>query len=205
MIIGANGPLGRELVKITLARGHKVTAFLRTPFDIEHANLTVAIGDVMDSDTLNAPMAGIEAVIVSLGTKPTRKAVELFSEGTRDIIRCMTRHNARRLICITGIGAGVSEGHGGWKYNKLIQPLLLKQIYQDKTRQEEVIRYCSREWVVVRPAVLTNGPARGQYVVLKDIRGVQTTTISRADVAKFCVEQLVSNKLLYQFPILTDE
>jgi putative NADH-flavin reductase len=205
LVIGASGPLGREIVKTTLARGHHVTAFVRRTLDIEHPNLTVAIGDVMDSDTLNAPMAGQEAVVCSLGIAPTLKRVDIFSVGTSHIVRAMTRHNARRLICVTGIGAGTSKGHGGFLYNKIVQPFLLKTIYEDKTRQEELIRYCNRDWVVVRPAVLTNGPARGRYAMLKEVRGVQTTTVSRADVAAFCADQLVSNKFLYQFPILTDE
>jgi hypothetical protein len=41
--------------------------------------------------------------------------------------------------------------------------------------------------------------------MLKEVRGVYATTISRADVANFCAAQLTSNKYLYQFPILTDE
>jgi putative NADH-flavin reductase len=205
LVIGASGPLGREIVKTTLARGHQVTAFVRRTLDMQHECLKVAVGDVMDSDSLNRPMAGQEAVICTLGIKPTFKPVETFSEGTNHIIRCMTRHNARRLICVTGIGAGESKGHGGWLYNKILQPYLLKTIYEDKTRQEELVRYCNRDWVVVRPARLTDGPAEGRYAMLKEVRGVQTSSISRADVAAFCVDQLVSNKFLYQFPILTDE
>jgi putative NADH-flavin reductase len=205
MVIGANGPLGREIVKVTLSRGHQVTAFVRRGFDMQHERLTVATGDVRDSDSLNAPMAGMNAVICSLGIKPTWKDVDLFSEGTNHVIRCMTRHNARRLICITGIGAGESKGHGGLFYNKILQPLFLKKIYEDKTRQEELVRYCNRDWVVVRPAILTDGPASGRYAMLKEVRGVQTSTISRADVAAFCADQLLSNRFLYQFPILTDE
>jgi putative NADH-flavin reductase len=205
LVIGASGPLGREIVKATLARGHQVTAFVRKDFDIQHERLTVAKGDVMDSDSLNRPMAGQAAVICALGIPQTFKPVEIYSEGTSHIIRGMMRHNTRRLICVTGIGAGLSKGHGGWLYNKIIQPYLLKTIYEDKTRQEELIRYCDRDWVVARPAILTNGPAMGRYAMLKEVRGVQTSTISRADVAAFCVDQLTSNKFLYQFPILTDE
>ena len=205
LVIGASGPLGREIVRTTLSRGHHVTAFVRRDYDIQHQNLAVARGDVMDSDSLNAPMAGQEAVICALGIAQTFKPVEVFSEGASHIVRSMMRHNTRRLICITGIGAGESKGHGGWLYNKVIQPFLLKTIYEDKTRQEELIRYCDRDWVVVRPARMTDGPARGRYAMLKEVRGVQTTTISRADVAAFCADQLTSNKYLYQFPILTDE
>jgi len=205
LVIGASGPLGREIVRTTLSRGHKVTAFVRRPFDMQHASLTTAIGDIMDSDSLNRAMPGQEAVICALGIPQTWKPVNIYSEGATHLVRCMTRHNTRRLICVTGIGAGDSKGHGGWLYNKIIQPFLLKTIYEDKTRQEEIIRYCKQDWVVVRPAILTNGPARGRYAMLKDIRGVQTSSISRADVANFCADQLTSNKFLYQFPILTDE
>jgi putative NADH-flavin reductase len=205
LVIGASGPLGREIVKTTLARGHRVTAFVRRAFDMQHENLSIATGDVMDSDTLNVPMAGKEAVICSLGAPITFKPVHIFSEGTENIVRSMMRHNTRRLICVTGIGAGESKGHGGLLYNKILRPFLLKTIYEDKTRQEELIRYSKLDWLVVRPAVLTNGPANGRYAMLKEVRGVQTSTISRADVAAFCADQLISNKYLYQFPILTDE
>jgi putative NADH-flavin reductase len=205
LVIGANGPLGREIVNTALARGHHVTAFVRRDFDLQHANLSVATGDVMDSDTLDRPMAGKEAVICSLGAKPTWRELSLFSEGTEHIIRCMTRHNTRRFICITGVGAGESKGHGGLLFNRLLEPFWLRKIYQDKTRQEELIRYCNRDWIAVRPARLTDGPAMGRYAMLKEVRGVQTSSISRADVAAFCADQLVSNRFLYQFPILTDE
>jgi hypothetical protein len=136
---------------------------------------------------------------------PGPAEVSLFSEGTGNIVRCMTRHNTRRFICITGIGAGESRGHGGMFSNRIVQSAALQEIYEDKTRQEELIRYCNRDWIAVRPAQLTDGPAMGRYAMLKEVRGVQTTTISRADVADFCADQLFSNKFLYQFPILTDE
>lgn len=50
LIFGSTGSIGRELVKQALEQGHVVTAFARNPdkVDLEHANLTVAQGDVMD-------------------------------------------------------------------------------------------------------------------------------------------------------------
>jgi putative NADH-flavin reductase len=213
LVIGASGPLGKQIVSTALERGHQVTAFVRRGFDMQqlihhpmqHPKLDIAIGDAMDSETLDRPMAGKEAVICSLGMKPIDNEVELFSEGTSNIVRCMTRHNTRRLICVTGIGAGESVGHGGAWSNRILQSPGLQKIYEDKTRQEELIRYCNRDWIVVRPAQLTDGPLRGRYAMLKEVRGVQTSSISRMDVAAFCADQLVSNKFLYQFVALTDE
>ncbi len=74
LVIGATGPLGREIVKTTLARGHHVTAFVRRGLDLQHENLSVAVGDVMDSDSLNAPMAGQEAVICAIGNQADLQA-----------------------------------------------------------------------------------------------------------------------------------
>lgn len=182
-----------------------MTAFVRRGLDIEHPNLDVVVGDVLDSDTLDPPMAGKAAVICALGMAPGPAEVELFSEGTSNIVRCMTRHNTRRFICITGVGAGESKGHAGASFNALLQTPGMKAIWDDKTRQEELIRYCNRDWVAVRPAQLTDGPLMGRYAMLKEVRGIQASTISRADVAAFCADQLVTNKFLYQFPILTDE
>jgi hypothetical protein len=40
----------------------------------------------------------------------------------------MERHGPKRLIAITGIGAGDSRGHSGFPYNHSILPLLLNEI-----------------------------------------------------------------------------
>ena len=77
----------------------------------------------------------------------------------------------RRLICVTGIGAGDSRGHGGFLYDRVIAPFLLKTIYQDKDRQEALIRASGTDWTMVRPGFLTNGPLTGKYRLLTDLTG----------------------------------
>lgn len=61
----------------------------------------------------------------------------------------MERHGVKRLICITGLGAGDSKGHGGFLYDKLILPLILQRIYDDKDRQEAEIRQIKLDWTIV--------------------------------------------------------
>jgi FlaA1/EpsC-like NDP-sugar epimerase len=69
LVIGATGGTGRELVQQALAHGHQVTAFVRDParLQIEHANLRVAKGDVLDYATVEAAMRGQDAVVSALG------------------------------------------------------------------------------------------------------------------------------------------
>src|SRR5436305_1164889 len=81
-------------------------------------------------------VAGHDVVISSLGSKLSRKPTTLLSDGTRNVVGAMKAAGVPRLICITGIGAGDSRGHGGFLYDRLILPLLLAEIYEDKTRQE---------------------------------------------------------------------
>jgi putative NADH-flavin reductase len=109
----------------------------------------------------------------------------------------------RRLICVTGIGAGDSRGHGGFLYDRIVNPLLLKTIYQDKDRQEALIRASHTDWTMVRPGFLTNGPRTGSYRVLTDLKGVTAGRISRADVAHFMLAELAANRYLGQTPLLT--
>ena len=46
----------------------------------------------------------------------------------------------KRLIAVTGLGAGDSRGHGGLLYDAVVFPLLLKRVYDDKDVQEWIIK-----------------------------------------------------------------
>jgi putative NADH-flavin reductase len=115
----------------------------------------------------------------------------------------MTRHGVRRLICVTGIGAGDSKGHGGFLYDRLVNPLLLKTIYEDKDRQEALIKASQADWTIVRPGFLTNGPLTGKYRVITDLTGITAGRISRADVAHFILAELADKRYLRQTLLLT--
>ena len=71
-----------------------------------------------------------------------------------------------------------------------------------KDRQEAAIRASSLDRVVVRPAMLTNEPARGSVWAVTDLAGVQGGKIARADVARFLVEQLTTDTWLRRTPVI---
>ena len=205
LIIGATRGIGFRLLEQALQVGHAVTALVRDPQKIakKHDGLRVIQGDILDLESVQRAMAEQEAVCVTIGIGITWKPVTLFSQGTRNVLEAMRRQGVRRLICITGIGAGDSKGHGGFLYDRLFNPLLLKTIYEDKDRQEALIRASETEWTIVRPGFLTNGPLTKQYQVLTDLTGVTSEKISRADVAHFIVEELAANRYSGQTPLLT--
>ncbi len=204
LIVGATGPTGNELVKQAVALGHSVSALARKP---EATQLPAAVkvfrGDILNPTSLIAPVAAQDAVISSLGSALSRKPTTLLSGGTRNLVSAMRQSGVRRLICITGIGAGDSKGHGGFFYDSIIQPLLLNEIYKDKTRQEEVVAESGLDWTLVRPAALTNGARTGQVKAFTDLRGVTVGKIGRADVAAWILARLSEPSTIRQTYTIT--
>lgn len=208
LVIGATGATGQEIVKQALEARHQVTALVRDPAKVHFLpSVQKVVGNVLDAKSLHRAVAGQEAVISSLGSGATGPFKELtkLSEGTRNLVRAMQAENVKRLVCITGIGAGESKGHGPWWYDWLVQPLVLRGVYVDKTRQEAVVRQSGLDWTLVRPGALTNGPAKGSAAVrvVTDLSGVHAGFISRADVAAFCLRELTDREYQGQAPVIT--
>lgn len=205
LIVGATRGIGLTLLEQALQAGHGVTTLVRDPrrLSLQHERLKVMTGDIRDLEAVSRAMAGQDAVCCTIGIPPTWKPVTVFSEGTRNLLKAMKNAGVNRFICVTGIGAGDSKGHGGFLYDRIFNPLLLRTIYEDKNRQENLIKDSDVDWTIVRPGFLTNGPLARQYRVLTDLSGVTAGKISRADVAHFILEELASNHYRKQTPLLT--
>jgi putative NADH-flavin reductase len=196
LIVGATGGTGRELVAQALERGQTVTALVRDPsrLRVDHPRLRVVRGDVLDAASVDAAMRGQDAVLSALGHRRYFYPTRIVSAGTRNIMRAMAAHGVRRLVCATSLGIGDSGGRLGLMYTLFVIPAILPFYFWDKTRQERAIAESDLDWVIVRPGALTHGRRRGQ---VREGRGVGsflwTVRISRADVAAFMLDQLVSD------------
>jgi len=199
LIVGASGGTGRQLVAQALERGHAVTAFVRnrSRLRIEHPQLTIVEGDVLDGASVEAAVRGQEAVVSALGHKRFFYPTRILSEGTRNLLRAMEAHGVPRLVCETSLGIGDSAGRMGLYFTLFIIPVILPFYFRDKTRQERLIAASKVEWVIVRPGMLTDGKARGACRHGRDVGGfLATVRISRADVAAFMLGQLESDVYL---------
>lgn len=170
--------------------------------DITGAKLIV--GDARDETALRAALEGRDAVVSALGTpvSPFRE-VTLLSTATRALVSAMKAEQVSRLVCITGMGAGDSAGHGGFIADNVIFPLLLKKVYADKDRQEAIVRNSGLNWVLVRPSILNNKPGRGSIRALTDLSGFHGGSIAREDVAKFVLDQVHADTWLHRSPLIT--
>jgi len=206
LVIGGTRGIGREVVAAAHVAGHELTLLARNAerISLPVTGVRVVVGDAGDADDIERAVAGQDAVVWTVGVGPTRRPVHLFSRSTRFLLAAMARHGVRRLMCVTGIGAGDSRGHGGFLYDRIVQPLFLRTVYEDKDRQEALLRGGDVDWTIVRPGTLTSGPATGLVRVLTDLQGVTAGKVSRADVAAFIVENLETGEYRRTAVLLTN-
>src|SRR5205085_12585110 len=71
LVFGASGGTGSRIVQQALQQGHVVTAFARDPEKVHlvHENLRVVRGDILDSGSVDAAVAGQDGVLSALGTR----------------------------------------------------------------------------------------------------------------------------------------
>jgi putative NADH-flavin reductase len=101
------------------------------------------------------------------------------------------RLHVRRLIVVSSLGVGDSQGQLGLIGTWIGVGVFLARIYADKERQERIIAGSQLDWTIVRPAMLTNGPQRGNYRTWNGAAPKPTASrISRADVAHFMLSIL---------------
>ena len=208
LIVGASRGIGFETVKLALKAGHSVRAMARSAntIPLHDPRLEKLDGDALDQRTIERALVGVDAVIQTLGVSPTPEQIlngtRLFSTATRVLVDAMDARAVKRLISVTGLGAGDSRGHGGLLYKAALS-LFLGRIYADKDAQEWIIRRSSLDWTIARPTAPTTGPRTGAYRVLVDARDWRSGFISRADVADFLVRQIEDASLLRKTPVLT--
>ncbi len=206
LIVGASRGIGKALMEEALKEGHQVTVLARFPqkITITDSRLELLQGDVRDLDSVRKAAEDKDVICSCIGVPITFKEVDLFSVAATNYVAVLSENPGLKLIAITGIGAGDTKGHGGFLYDKMFKPLLLKTIYADKDREEAIIMNSPvADWLIVRPAGLTNGPRTGTYRVLNDLRGVTSRRISRRDVADFMLSQIAHPTQFGNTPLLT--
>lgn len=205
LVIGASGGIGRETLSAALDAGHRVRAFSRSAneIDLENSYLEKHSGDAMNEAGIDAALDGIDVVVQTLGIGADElfKSVNLFSESTRILIAAMQRRNVRRLIVVTGFGAGDSREAIGC-LQRIPFRLFLGRAYDDKDVQERLIKESGLDWTIVRPGILTKGARTGRYRVLVEPSQWRNGVISRADVADFIVRSIDDDGRAQQTPVL---
>lgn len=203
VVFGATGKTGIELIKQALEQGHIVTAFVRDAarLKIEDENLSAAVGDVFDPESVAKAIEGQEAVICALGSADLKKTT-VRTTGTTSIVKGMQIHGVKRLLVVTAMGVGES-----WDtlsaINKFFFATLLKSSRTDHEAQEVVVKGSGLDWTIVRPSGLTDTPRTGNYDFGENILA-KTSKIARADVADLILKEVEENRLVGKAVTITN-
>lgn len=167
LVPGATGVVGGHVVEQALARGHDVIAIARTPekLALEHPRLTKAPIDILDAAAVEPILAGVDAVVSTVGIGTSREPTTLYSAGTRNLIDAMSKHGVERIVVIS------SEVAEHWANQSLLKlwitlPLLQKFLgatYDDMRRMDIVLWESRAQWTTIRAPRIRSAAAKGLY------------------------------------------
>jgi uncharacterized protein YbjT (DUF2867 family) len=183
VVLGATGRTGRLVVEHALAAGHTVTALVRSPEKLTstNANLRVLTGQATETSAVSSALEGADAVISTLGGKPS-----VIADSTRAIVAAARKAGVSRVVMLSTFAAERDRLDAG---TRLLTGIGMGAMLKDKSAGEEILRRSDLDWTIVYASILSDSPASGSVVVLPEgaKRGL-AQKISRADVAAWMVE-----------------
>ncbi|WP_223428655.1 NAD(P)-dependent oxidoreductase [Tateyamaria pelophila] len=192
--MGATSGIGALAVTEAVDRGLHVRAFARSADRLEKTDLIEPFaGDARSVDDVTAALAGTRAVIYALGIRERLAMLweeeTLFSDSTRVLIDAMKDSDTKRLVAVTGFGAGRSRSAMS-SIERLGHRAFLGKPYADKDRQEAMIVESDLDWTIARPVILTNSTKSSGLKVLRDPSSWRNGLVSRRSVAHYLVDSV---------------
>ena len=203
VIYGATGEVGTHVVREALDRGHRVTAVSRRPAKVEmqHSNLSVVRGDLLDKASVVQTVASKDVVILSVrgvigdSGAPESALQFIAAEMLVDVLFTMG-DSAPRLLHVGGSGSLEVEP-GVLFAEKLPKILLPKNLEVEILGQILALEFYRKvddvNWTYVTPPMnFTNGPRTAIFRIggdeaLEDNRG--RCRLSRADFAVALIDE----------------
>lgn len=155
-LLGATGHTGREILGRAIARGHQVTAFVRSPRKLGPTpGLTIVEGSPLDRVLLARSLANHDAVLSALGVRPPAafRPHTLVADCARTTIAAMEEAGVQRLAIVS---AAVLFPEPGFAF--AFFRWLLSHIADDLRAMEELVRASPLDWTIVRPPRLVASP-----------------------------------------------
>ena len=192
-ILGGKGRTGRPLIQQALARGHQVTALLRSPekFGPPLQGMTIRQGDAQALTTLRETLPGHDAVISALGAPGLGPSTNL-RKSAESLVAAMQATGPRRLLVVS-MGALFPDAG---LVAAILRKTFLRNVAEDSAEMERIITHSGLDWTIVRPPRLTNGPLQARYSVKDNGLPKGGKSLPRADLAHFLLAEVERNQHL---------
>ncbi len=200
-LFGGTGATGKVVLERLLAQGHAVRALVRpgTSLSVTNPQLTTVEGDALKPEAVREALREQQAAVVVLATRD-RTDDHTISEATRCVVEEMQRLRVKRLIAATW---GSLAAQPGWITEGILLPLRWTAHYREALEQEGFIQNSPLDWTIVRPFLLTDGPATAAPKAAPILKApIFGRTATRADLATYLVSQLEAQDRLRQVVVL---
>ncbi|HEY9174566.1 MAG TPA: complex I NDUFA9 subunit family protein [Verrucomicrobiae bacterium] len=148
LVTGATGFVGQEVLQELHAAGHTTRLLARRPESGQMRKLTSEFnasafsGNVLQAETLDTAMLGVDAVIHLVGIiseigKQTFENVHV--QAAQNVVGAAKRAGVRRFIHMSALGT---------------RPKAASRYHQTKRAAEEIVRGSGLEWTVFRPSLI---------------------------------------------------
>ena len=128
-VTGATGFIGGRVARQLVEAGHDVVAIVRNPSragDLTAAGVRVVGGDVLEPDTLRAPMTGVDGIFhlagwYQVGVRDKSPAQRINVDGTRNVLQTMRELQIPRGVYTSTLAVN-GDTHGrivdeSYRYN----------------------------------------------------------------------------------------
>lgn len=227
-VFGASGRTGKLFTELALKNGYCVKALVRAPsrLDLQHPNLEIIQGDVLDSAKVEETIKTTEAVIDLIAQKNDSHP-DLRKTGTQNMLHAMQQNNVKRLIILSSLPYelqfGILDtndkpafvhrlvmfiGKNPFLNNFMMfmlknlagAPILTESEYLERIN---LIKQSELDWTIVRTPRLTDKPSRGKYHS-GYLDSNTHMSIARADVAAFLLNEMKSPQYIRKLPVISD-
>jgi putative NADH-flavin reductase len=180
VVFGATGRVGRAVVEQGLARGHAITAFVRSPEKLDRSEapgLTVVTGNAADGASASAAIPGHDAVISALGVAGLEETTEL-SEMTANVIAGAKEHGVRRVVGVVSFAVFFTTSRPPFQF-----------VNEEHRRDLAALKASGLDWVAAAPSTITDDDALGTYEAVLD-EAPPGPEITRFDLADFLLDSV---------------
>lgn len=157
-VFGATGKTGRLVLEQGLAKGHRMTAYVRDSGrlpDLGSREVRVVTSEVDDQVAISKALEDANCVISALGS-----GSGTLTKFARTIVPLMEAAGPQRIISL--VGAGVAEPGDPSSFGRTVMLSLMKMlatgVLKDASDHAEILRQSTLDWTLVRPPRLVDGP-----------------------------------------------
>ena len=207
-VFGASGRTGKPFVELALKDGYMVKALVRTPsnFGLQHPNLEVIQGDILDPAKVEATINATDVVIDLIGPGKGSPA-DLQRTATRHILHAMQQNHVKRLIVLASLPFGILDKNDKPAFMNKVMMFMAKTLMgamvEDARGHVDLIKPSELDWTVVRAPGLNDLPSQGKYR-LGYLDANTGKSIARADVAAFMLNELKDPQYIRQMPLISN-